>query len=391
MSTILSSALRSNLNSAQLLNDQLSKTQERVSTGRKVNSAADDAYAYFSEKSLRSTSSKLESIIQTMDAGAKTIQASIAALNSISDLAERTESLVRSALETSDYSEREGLRAQVAELISSMEQMASNAGYRGVNLLGDSTNELNIKLNQDGNQTMEIDAATSADDSFTDLSGASFGFDKTTLNTANTIATTPATTTTTAGTYTGTDTLDTLGYADGATITFDLENSSSFTYTIGTAASTTVNDFLAAVNAREDFSAELSGGDITYSASNVGDFTITDAGGGLTTGATLSTVQELGVFGDDSVLNNLLSTIENFNVTLQAKEGSLSNYSVILDAHQGLTENMISLLNENADNLVVANIEEESVNLNVLQTRQQLAMISISMATQQEQNVMRLF
>lgn len=396
MSTLLSSALRSNLNSANLLSAQIAKTQERVSTGRKVNSAADDAYAYFSEKSMRKTSDKLDKIFQEMDTGSKTIDAAISSLNSISDLVNRTESLVRSAQETSNFAERIGLRKQVSDLMKSIQQMAENASYRGVNLLGDSSNELNIGLNADGSDTLDISAATSADDSFTDLSGSAFGFEMTALSTdgmfleasaSNDLISADSELVADLG-YTAADTIDFSGATSGA----------SFSYAI--TATSTVKDLVDAVNADGNFKAVLnSDNTISYSSATYESITVADSAAatnvsivnGDTSAAIQSVTGTVDYFTVDASLDDMLNTLSNFKTTIQAKEGSLSNYSVILDAHQNLTENMMSLLQENADNLVVANIEEESVSLNVLQTRQQLAMISISMATQQEQNIMRLF
>lgn len=400
MSTILSSSLRSNLNSAKLLGDQLEKTQERVATGRKVNSASDDAYAYFSESNMRKTASKLEGVFQQMDTGSKTMDAAVAALKGIGDLADRAESLVRAALESSDSSEREGLRAQVQDLFTSMEQMAENASYRGVNLLGDSTQTLQMDLNASGSETLNISAATDATDSFSDLSGSSFGFDMTSINTAGTTVATS--TTASNANFVGATTLDTLGYADGDSITFD-DGTNSYTYTITTAATEDIDAVVAGVTGDANFTMTVNGDNtITYTSASNEAFSITESAGAstvsLVNGSTSGSVQTEnvatsidGFFTDDANLNDLLSDIDNFRTTLQSKEGSIANYQVITDAHQALTEKMISLLQENADNLVVADVEEESVNLNVLQTRQQLAMISISLATQQEQNVMRLF
>lgn len=402
MSTILSSSLRSNLNSAKLLSDQLEKTQERVATGRKVNSASDDAYAYFSEANMRKTANKLEGVFSEMDTGTKTIDAAVAALNGISDLADRAESLVRAALESSDMSEREGLRAQVSDLMTSMQQMAENAGYRGVNLLGDSTNTLSMDLNADGSETLDIAAATGADDAFTDLSGASFGFDVSAIGTATAnVSASDSFTTASHASLTGASTLDTLGYADGDSLSLT-DGTNTYTFTIGTAATTSIDDVIAGVDGDGNFTMSVNADNtITYAAAAGGDFTVSETIAGASTtvslvnGATGVAAQSesvaVGYFGSDATLNDLLSTLDSFRTTMQAKEGSLANYQVIADAHQALTEKMISLLEENADNLVVADVEEESVNLNVLQTRQQLAMISISLATQQEQNVMRLF
>ena len=46
----LSSATRSNLLSLQRTTDLIGRTQERLSTGKKVNSAVDDALSFFTSR-----------------------------------------------------------------------------------------------------------------------------------------------------------------------------------------------------------------------------------------------------------------------------------------------------------------------------------------------------
>lgn len=419
MTTILSSAMRSNLNSASLLMKQMENTQERVSTGRKVNSAADDAYAYFTEKRLRSTSSTLDFISKEMDKGMKTIGAAVNAINSIDDLAERAKGLLRAALETEDRWEREGFRGQYEELIKSMQDVAENAEYRGVNLLGDSTNRLSLDLNQDGSNRLNINGATDANDNFTDLEGTAFGFDLGStvpgFNIASGLGASEGTVAVGSG-LTLQDNLVTDGaYAVGESFTISQNISDgtasigSLDYTYTVTADSTIEDVIADINGSGKFRAELVSGALSITSVGAVDgntgaatenylsFTDGSAAGtifgafGATTYAAVDTATSNSFFMLDSAIDAQLTLMENFQTTLQNREGVLANFEVITQAHYDNTINMISLLEEGADNLVVADVEEESVKLNVLQTRQQLAMVSISLSTQAEQNIMRLF
>ena len=55
------------------------------------------------------------------------------------------------------------------------------------------------------------------------------------------------------------------------------------------------------------------------------------------------------------------------------------------------TKNMIDTLQTGADNLVLADTNEEGANLLALQTRQSLSTTALSLSAQADQNVLRLF
>ncbi len=76
MSTIsLTASMRSNLLSLQNTNKLMDQTQERLSTGLKVNSAIDDASAYYTASSLTNRAGDLESLLDSMGQASQTIQA----------------------------------------------------------------------------------------------------------------------------------------------------------------------------------------------------------------------------------------------------------------------------------------------------------------------------
>ena len=67
-----------------------------------------------------------------------------------------------------------------------------------------------------------------------------------------------------------------------------------------------------------------------------------------------------------------------------------SSYSVI-ETRQEFTENLINVLTEGADDLTLADMNEESANMLALQTRQQLAINALSLSSQASQAVLNLF
>ena len=67
------------------------------------------------------------------------------------------------------------------------------------------------------------------------------------------------------------------------------------------------------------------------------------------------------------------------------------NYYSIVTTRQDFTENLINVLVEGSDKLTLADMNQESANMLALQTSQQLAVNSLSLASQASQAVLRLF
>ena len=76
---------------------------------------------------------------------------------------------------------------------------------------------------------------------------------------------------------------------------------------------------------------------------------------------------------------------------LRSYAAELGNSYSIITGRQDFTENLINILTEGADKLTLADMNEESANMLALQTRQQLAINSLSLASQASQAVLKLF
>jgi flagellin-like hook-associated protein FlgL len=70
---------------------------------------------------------------------------------------------------------------------------------------------------------------------------------------------------------------------------------------------------------------------------------------------------------------------------------SFSNNATILQNRQNFNNETIKTLNEGADLLTLADINEEGAALTSLQTRQQLSITALSLANQSDQAILRLF
>ena len=86
-----------------------------------------------------------------------------------------------------------------------------------------------------------------------------------------------------------------------------------------------------------------------------------------------------------------ISELENAINTLRSFASAFGNYYSIVTTRQDFTENLINVLEEGADKLTLADMNEESANMLALQTSQQLAINSLSLASQAAQSVLKLF
>ncbi len=76
---------------------------------------------------------------------------------------------------------------------------------------------------------------------------------------------------------------------------------------------------------------------------------------------------------------------------IRQMSSELGNYYSIVTTRENFTQNLINVLTEGADKLTLADMNEESANMLALQTRQQLAVNSLSLASQASQSILRLF
>jgi flagellin-like hook-associated protein FlgL len=266
---VLSSGVRSNLLQLQQTSELITTTQNRLATGKRVNSALDNPINYFTAQSLSVRANDLNSLLDTMSTGINTIQAANNGITAITKLVQSAQSLVSQAQQSSDPTVRATLAVQFDTMRTQIDQLANDSGINGINLLGG--NNLTITLNETGTSTVVINGVTD----------------------------------TTSGAL---------------------------------AISASVNSW---------------GGAADISA----------ASAELTTALT----------------------------TLRSQSQALSSNLQTVQVRQNFTKAMVNTLNTGADNLTLADSNEEGANLLALQTRQQLSTTALSLASQADQNVLKLF
>ncbi len=155
---VLSPGVRSNLLQLQQTSDLISKTQTRLATGKRVNSALDNPINFFTAQGLSVRANDLNSLLDSMSTGINTIQAANNGLSAITKLVQSAQALVSQARQTTDTTVLATLSSQFDELRTQIDQLAGDSGLNGINLLnGD---DLTITLNETGVSTVVISGVT---------------------------------------------------------------------------------------------------------------------------------------------------------------------------------------------------------------------------------------
>ena len=94
---------------------------------------------------------------------------------------------------------------------------------------------------------------------------------------------------------------------------------------------------------------------------------------------------------DNEAIDASISELENAITSLRNMASEFGNNYSIVENRENFTESLINVLEEGSDKLTLADMNEESANMLALQTRQQLAINSLSLASQAAQSVLSLF
>jgi flagellin len=96
-------------------------------------------------------------------------------------------------------------------------------------------------------------------------------------------------------------------------------------------------------------------------------------------------------FVDNASTNSVLTTLNAASVTLRSQASTFGSNLSVVQNRQDFNKNLINVLQTGSSQLTLADTNEEGANLLALQTRQQLSLTSLSLASQADQAVLRLF
>ena len=489
----LSKAVRSNLLSLQSTASTMAKTQERLATGNKVNSALDNPTNFFTASALNSRASDMGNLMDSMSNGIKTIEAADNGLSSITKTVESMQSTLRQARQDKSFKTQSLAIDSTTIGTASVKNLSLSGGAVG-------STAVNVALNT---ADVAATAATLSGTGGTDLSvadpdlSALDGQSITLTSGTNTVSYTftnaasgqkaalvsalSASGFTAAGAAGGLN----VSRADGSQVTLTTSNAAvatavgianNTTSTDGVAATTgavkTVDALVTEINNNTSLNtavrASNDGGKLRIENLSTESLTLTGVGtdGEVDGTAGTSTIggnevrknlvkqfnelrDQLDKLADDASFNgiNLLrgdklkltfnetgtstidiqakkadgtaTSINNTNLgittavnsdfdsdtsldarldklsdalgTLRSQSSSFGSNLSIVQNRQDFTKSMINTLETGAANLTLADTNEEAANLLALQTRQQLSSTALSMASQADQAVLRLF
>ncbi len=319
MSISLSASLRSGVNALQDIESVFAITNNRLQTGKKVNSALDNANSYFQAAGFRKESRDLSGLLEKLILGKNTIDKAAKALDASSKLVESVQALARTALASTDSATRNRLGADIAGLLT-----------QGTRLIRDSA--------FDGKGVLVTDSTT--------------------------------------------------GVVVAGTLTAPVKTAGTLTLQTSTDATNFTSIVVNPADVR--FGSTVADGGLGLGVAANG-FTLTGVGTSAASfAATAATTFDVGVAGDAN-LNALLTASTTALSGLQARAAVVATQASVVDIRVQFNKDSSRILNSSADSLTLADINEEGANLTTLQTRQQLAVQALSLASRSDQAILRLF
>jgi flagellin-like hook-associated protein FlgL len=148
----LTAAMRANLVSLQNTEALLGRTQERLATGKRVNSALDNPLNYFSAAAHTERANQLITRKDGMGEAIQTIKAANNGVEGVKRLLENLRGLAEAARSSSDYTVEHN---QAVEVFNQVVNLVNDSGYKGVNLLT-TAGSLDVLFNETGSNKLNL-------------------------------------------------------------------------------------------------------------------------------------------------------------------------------------------------------------------------------------------
>ena len=173
----LAAGMYKNLLALKDTSGKIGKTQERLASGKKVNSALDNPTNYFASQAALNRVSDLSDRKDGMSEAIRNGDAANAGLKAITSLIESAKGIANSA-HSASVGDRAGLAAQFNVMLGQIDSLAGDSGYRGTNLL--KNDNLSINFNESGSSNLTITGV--------DATSGALGIAKTSNQDGNTVA-----------------------------------------------------------------------------------------------------------------------------------------------------------------------------------------------------------
>ena len=389
---VLSASVRQNLLSLQSTADLLATTQNRLSSGKKVNTALDNPTNYFTAAGLDNRASDINNLLDGIGNGVQVLQAANTGLTSLQKLVDTAKSIANQVLQTTaGYSPKSSVTS------------GANAGGTSANLLGATLAQgdvLTIAATGGGTASSITFGTGAAEvDTLNELNAAlapnnlqasvddSTG--KITITTINDAAS--ATVGALAGTATGAgkaflpaSVVTVAPVADAASQTIRSNLVAQYNNIIAQITTTAQDASFNGINLLNGDDLKLTFNETGKSILNIKGVTFGAAGLGL---ASLVAGTD---FLDNASAKATIAKISNASDMLRTQASSLGSNLSVVQIRQDFNKNLINVLQNGSANLTLADTNEEAANSQALSTRQSIAVSALALANQSQQSVLQL-
>jgi flagellin-like hook-associated protein FlgL len=368
----LTAGVRQNLLSLQNTAALMATTQNRLATGKKVNTALDNPISFFTSQSLSDRAGDLNSLLDSISNATQTLQAANNGLTSLTKLVQSAQAIAQQAKQSTSTvvpltGSVSGLTAGTVHAFTATKTLTVNDGtvtrtYTAA--ANDTVQDVVDAINGGGSN---IQASLSSDGKFqlTNLAGGNIVVGGT--GSAGDLLTLGLVAGTTTGATNSTRSSLATQYDAIRTQIDQLATDSGYN-----GVNLLNGDNLSVVfNERGTSTQSISG--VTFNAS------------GLGVGAAAHSFQT------DVDVNAALTDLTAALGTLRSQAVSFGSSLSVVQTRQDFTKAMVNTLQTGADNLVLADTNQEGANMLALQTRQSLSTTALSLASQASQSVLRLF
>ncbi len=400
----LSSSVRQNLLSLQSTADLLSTTQNRLATGKKVNSALDNPTNYFTAQSLDNRASDINNLLDSIGNGVQILQAANTGITSLQKLVDTAKSIANQVLQTSvGYSTKanldvtgtgSGTGATVAsdlnagKLGGSVITFATATGSLAVTIgttFSTGTGTATVKTLDQLNSVLTSNGVTAT-------ASLSSTADTLTFTSTNDAASQTIAKTGTWAAGVGVDisaTAATLGtvnaaVADATSQTTRANLVSQYNVIMQQITTTAADASFNGVNLLGNDNLKLTFNETGKSTLNIQGVTFN--AGGLGLGSLTSGTD----FLDSVSANSVISKLSSASNTLRSEASTLGSNLSVVQIRQDFNKNLINVLQTGSSNLTLADTNEEAANSQALSTRQSIAVSALALANQSQQSVLQL-
>jgi flagellin len=392
-SVSLSQGVLSNLLSLQQTTDQINTVQNQLATGKKVNTALDNPSSFFLANSFQSNISTLNSLLDSISLGQRTLDAANDGISALTGLLNTAKGTLNQALASAATT---SVLTGTATGITGATTLASlGFGTSDTITISDGTTNT-VVFTTTATQTVQnlqtlINAggASTNHRNRSELSGdGRILLEGTTATASITVTTSSANTTA----------LQNLGF--NALATVGTVNNTAAAGTLNTTRQSLAAQFDSlrtqidqlAVDSGFNGVSLLNSQSLTVftSATSSAKIVLTgnnDSSVGLGVTSTLSA----NTFQDNYDINSAIAAVSSAITKLQNQASTLSSQLSIVQTRATFTTQQINTLTNGINNLTVADSNQVGAQLLALQTRQTLSSTALSLATQSDQNVLRLF